>query len=338
MITREALRRLVGAKAEQRGLDYVREGRVVELDEVSREELVARVQGARGAPYRQRIRLKRDRAGRIVALDGHCDCPMARNCKHVAAAVIAHAARTSTPSPSSPSLPPAVAAWLNHLQDLDLRSAARRSPVPSGPKREVLIYVLGTEPDRPFAIRPMRVNVKKDGTLGQSARLYDPDRLLWHEPPAFVSEEDHRILRRSRLLGLGPAGFGRQALGVDDELAELFDRIVATGRGRWRDAHGPALASGAERTGRVVWRQADDGDQQAVLEDGDGAPLAVMPARCAAPCAPTDTEGARANDPRRRRARAPAAPLRPRGAAGPASLRRHRPRGTGGRPAAGLCL
>jgi uncharacterized Zn finger protein len=89
VITREMLQRLVGANAATRGLAYAREGRVVQLDDAKAGWLHARVQGERDDAYRQWIHLKRDRAGRIVGIDGQCDCPMAWNCKHVAAAAVA---------------------------------------------------------------------------------------------------------------------------------------------------------------------------------------------------------------------------------------------------------
>ena len=275
MITKEMLEGLVGAEPAARGLAYARAGRVVQLESAKAGWLHARVQGERDDPYRQWIRLQRDRAGRIVGIEGHCDCPIAWNCKHVAAAVIARAGKPSrTERETSQAVPPAVAAWLDHLQRLDTRRAAA-APATTTP-REVLLYLVSAEPDRPFAVRPMRLNVKKDGTLGKSARLYDPDRLLWHEPPAFVTEEDHRILRRLRLLGVGPDRFGRLALGADEELGEVLDRLVATGRGRWTEAHGPPLAPAGERPGHIAWRSADDGGQQAALADGDGKPLALL--------------------------------------------------------------
>ena len=173
MLTREMLHRLVGADAATRGLAYVREGRVVLLDDVKAGWLHARVQGERADAYRQWIRLERDAKGRIAGIDGQCDCPMAWNCKHVAAAVIA---RAGIEGVERTTVPPAVATWLDQLERLDARRAAAPAKDRAAP-REVMLYVVTAEPDRPFAVRPLRVNVKKDGTLGRSARSYDPDRV-----------------------------------------------------------------------------------------------------------------------------------------------------------------
>jgi superfamily II DNA or RNA helicase len=248
----------------------------MEIEQEAAGVLVASVQGSRSEPYRPRVRLERDAAGEVVGIDGHCDCPVGWNCKHVAAVVIAHAARNLHAAAPGPSVPPAIAAWLDQVQSLDARRDGAGEARSAKPPREVLLYVVSAEPDRPFAVRPMRVNIKKDDTLGKSVRLYDPERLLWHEPPAFVSTDDHRILRRLRLLGVGPNDFGRLALGADEELGEVLDRLVATGRGRWADPHGPVLTGAGERSGHVVWRDAEDGGQRAVLQDGDGAPLALL--------------------------------------------------------------
>ncbi|NBB69923.1 MAG: DEAD/DEAH box helicase family protein, partial [Alphaproteobacteria bacterium] len=272
MITLEMLQRLVGAKPATRGLAYVREGRVVQLEDAKPGWFHARVQGERDDAYRQWIHLKRDRAGRIVGIDGQCDCPMAWNCKHVAAAVIARAGMAGA---EPPPVPPAVATWLDQLERLDARRAAAPTKGTAAP-RETLLYVVSAEAGRPFAVRPMRVNVKKDGTLGKTARAYDPDRVLWHEPAAFVTEEDQRLLRRLRPFGVGPDRPGRPVLGADEELADLLDRVVATGRARWLDPGGPVLTRAGERAGDIAWRSADDGGQRAVLEDGGGTPLDLL--------------------------------------------------------------
>jgi len=272
VITREMLQRLLGAKPATRGLACARDGRVVQLDDAKAGWLHARVQGERADAYRQWIRLERDGRGRIVGIDGQCDCPMAWNCKHVAAAVIARAGMDRA---EPPTVPPAVATWLDHLQRLDARRAATPAPA-TKPPREVLLYLVTAEPDRPFAVRPMRVNVKKDGTLGRSARSYDPDRVLWHEPAAFVTEEDQRIMRRLRPFGVGPDRPGRPVLGADEELADVLDRVVATGRARWTDLDGPVLTQAGERAGHIAWRSAEDGGQQAVLADGAGTALDLL--------------------------------------------------------------
>ena len=67
---------------------YQAQGRVTGL-EIS-EDLTyirAKVRGSASAPYRVGIQLDFS-SDRLVDLDGECSCPMALNCKHVAATVL----------------------------------------------------------------------------------------------------------------------------------------------------------------------------------------------------------------------------------------------------------
>src|SRR5579872_4190754 len=65
-----------------------RKGRVrgLEIDD-NAGYITALVQGSQPAPYEVEIELRQRRDGK-VAVDGNCSCPMAFNCKHVAATLL----------------------------------------------------------------------------------------------------------------------------------------------------------------------------------------------------------------------------------------------------------
>ena len=47
----------------------------------------------------------------------------------------------------------------------------------------------------------MKATLRKDGTIGKTARRYDASRLYWTETPKFVRRVDERILRGSTSSG-----------------------------------------------------------------------------------------------------------------------------------------
>jgi hypothetical protein len=52
--------------------------------------------------------------------------------------------------------------------------------------------------------------------------------------------------------------------------------IATTGRGRWKDVHGPALGDGGPREGRLVWTAEEDGRQRPGVVHPGGAALAAL--------------------------------------------------------------
>src|SRR6266850_6079140 len=103
---------------------YQAQGRVTGL-EISDDltHIRAKVRGSASLPYRVEIQLDFS-SDRLVDLDGECSCPMALNCKHVAATVL-EALSTKQPlteavlpsktvgAPPVPVLPYEVTAWLD---------------------------------------------------------------------------------------------------------------------------------------------------------------------------------------------------------------------------------
>ncbi|MBV8490862.1 MAG: hypothetical protein JO199_10075, partial [Candidatus Eremiobacteraeota bacterium] len=70
-----------------RGLGYARSGRVLRLDvSADGRSIEATVRGSSAIPYEVAVAV-RPRHGRVY-LHGSCDCPVAVNCKHCAAAAI----------------------------------------------------------------------------------------------------------------------------------------------------------------------------------------------------------------------------------------------------------
>jgi hypothetical protein len=278
-----AVRRLLGEQAFARGQTYERQGRVLSL--VLDKTLVrASVRGSAAEAYEQHITLGFGRDRTLDRVDGNCDCPVGWNCKHVAAALIALANREAARPASAPTgarLPPAIASWLARVRAADAPEAAEADDR-AFPEtvRDRLIYVVDVEPSGRPTVTPMKATLKKDGTLGKGARRYDAARLYWAEKPKFVRQVDERILRRIRFLRLDQPIVYAAPEGEPEpgEIPDLLAMIAATGRGRWKDVHGPALGDGGPREGRLVWTAEEDGRQRPGVVDADGVALAALAA------------------------------------------------------------
>ncbi|MBG6056586.1 superfamily II DNA or RNA helicase [Cryobacterium sp. MP_M5] len=83
---------LVGSQAFSRGERYARNGNVNQPEWFGTgTQLFGEVQGTRPAPYAVTVSFTANAAGALVRASGVCTCPMKKNCKHVAALLIATA-------------------------------------------------------------------------------------------------------------------------------------------------------------------------------------------------------------------------------------------------------
>ena len=79
----------VGEAAYLRGLDYLRRGMVRSAAFGPHGRIHGEVSGSRPRPYAVAVRYESRDNGRLVPVDGHCSCPVGRNCKHMAAVLLA---------------------------------------------------------------------------------------------------------------------------------------------------------------------------------------------------------------------------------------------------------
>lgn len=284
--TLDDLRRLLGDPAVSRGLFYVQQGRVRSLAVGPDRSITAQVQGTDRAPYVQKISLAYNGTGALSRIDGICTCPMARNCKHVAAAVIAWektgAAPQEAPPPPSPHLAPTLQHWLARVRQADAAEAA----APDGDLdvypptvRDRLLYAVGLErASGRLIVTPMKGALRKDGTLGKTLRRYDAGRLAWEDAPKFIRPVDLRILHRIDAFGLGTSYYSHsRALPEPGAILALLEMIAETGRGTWGEPQGPVLEIGPPRCGTIEWSASEDGIQRPRLVDGEGAELVILP-------------------------------------------------------------
>ncbi len=256
------IRRCLGYELDK-GRSYQRRGAVSDLHaDNGGQRLIADVQGTQRRPYHVFADIK---PGQRVHLTGRCSCPVAVDCKHVAAVLLEALKNPPREIAAADPLGGPVAGWLDQLRLGSTKPA--RAP-------EEIIYRLDhpTHPGQTFTLELRVARVLKSGAYGA-------DRAC---PASFETSTAKYVQPEDRLAGrlIRTAWGAAQLPGDPDVLRLLMERILATGRCRWRDIQGPPLALGAPRQARLGWQLGDDGCQSAAIVEIEAAAIALP---CAAP-------------------------------------------------------
>ncbi len=270
-----ALRSLFTASTLEAGRIYELRGRVQGVASTPGSDIVtAEVIGTAPKPYAQRIRLRDMGWGRL-AISGVCTCPVGRNCKHVAAVLVAlqrrQAAEALTeatpvrqsqgyrpPPPQSvdADLPAPIDSWLSGLQR-DLADETEDYP---DSIRHRLLYALNGDTSRPgvpaLTIQPFHATLRKDGKYSH-IKQYPVN--VASNPARFLRPSDRLIL--GRLARRSPSAMNR----TDEDPDDTLRRVLATGRAYWHQVDGVPLTEGPALGGRITWELAADGTQRAML-------------------------------------------------------------------------
>ena len=255
----------------------------------------AKVTGTSRAPYQVELRF---RSG--SAITSSCSCPVATRCKHVAAAMFAakksfeqtvfdtppdsgvyqRATRSEQMSPSLSALPPALTQWAAAMRPLTEKLGAQQSAPSSA-----LLYVIRVQaavggmrlskkrtlaslapPGCPVRLLAEAVEVVLDvdgkpvgsGKKVQSVGLYGTPYRSEH-----MTDEDQLLVRRLQMR-VGDSDFEGCLTGVGG--ADLFARILVTGRARWASVHGPALHLQTPVEAKLGWTDDDLGRTRLAIE------------------------------------------------------------------------
>ncbi len=269
--TRTDLRQQFTSGAFHRGEEYWGQARVRGL-EVSDDgnTVSAHVQGAAAKPYTVEAQITPGREGQPAIL-GRCSCPMAYNCKHVAAVLLEALACNETgpandayafdPAPMQTATPnAALQAWIDAMARTVHSPAAAAAP--DTPER--LLYLLKLERLRHTTravVEILLVRPLKAGGYGKAARW--SGGLQSHA--RFVTETDRDLLRWLETLRADQSGmrFGTYPL-RGSAGAHVLARMIATGRCHWRNKDTPPLSPGEPRVGTPAWHIDAEGRQRLV--------------------------------------------------------------------------
>ena len=217
--TRDDIRSQFDPGTFSRGEDYERNDRILSIDAAGPDRFYGRVAGSGHEVYEQEIKVTSDKRG--IRFKGVCSCPVARNCKHVVAVLLA-SLRSRTAN-----VPLAAEQWLQQMGQLLDRAQAAASQATDPVWR--LVYVLVPERQgKALALYPYSARLHPDGSIAEADLQPEPLRLLALRPPIVQSDDDEPL----RLLGALRAAQGTPkpagAFG-----ARLLETLSATGR-LWR--------------------------------------------------------------------------------------------------------
>src|SRR4051812_991775 len=248
-----------GRSAFEKAVAYQAQGRVTGLelsDDLT--HIRAKVRGSGSNIYRVEIQLDFSH-GRLAHLDGECSCPMAENCKHVAATVLEALSGKQPPAQALPGKQEAAAAPLQALsyevtEWLDIVGKALRGNDYPADQTQRLLYCLHSSQDGErmpdLAVSLVSVRVLKGGEFGAQVSQPNLGEFSPERAAKYYRDVDIEILTK---LTSGRRAYGYYA-SERLQSAELLQQIIATGRSFWDDHERPPLRWGEQREGRIDWQ------------------------------------------------------------------------------------
>jgi superfamily II DNA or RNA helicase len=283
------VQRAVTRSAWDKALAYVRQRRVVKLSiEDDGEHVDGLVRGTAPRPYHVQVcahPLEEDPDG-DVEIAGRCTCPMADNCKHVAAVLLAALAKQGEFVEGAPPIPdalksgsdaskrphsnrpttPRLLQWLSSFQQA---LGANASPVND------LHYVIPSQGWRVdgLPVQVVRIKRLRDGSPGTRET---PVRLEYLRQQSREWGFPQQVLQLLTYLRDNSIALGREPgsyLLKEESGAYLLEQIVASGLCRLDSLQGPLLHIGPPREAKPVWTVMPDGSQHLALSVPEGCAL-----------------------------------------------------------------
>jgi len=257
--------------------------------------LTGRVQGSEPEPYRTRVRFRTD--GGTPWAQSDCSCPVGRNCKHVAALLLAElqyhdemdhivrvddAERDDSAPTAEPGTPesfgprqtqqgvrPELVSWLERFR-ARAEAADAAAQKATAVRTETLAYRLNwSDFHSRHEVVLYRARCDANGRIVEVGETWGNVESALLKQPRFVSDEDLSILR-GLWLGRAREDFGQFVLRGTNG-AEMLQKLIVTGRlffdfkvAPHDDAPTP-LVRAADRPGRIEWEPLADQRLRPVL-------------------------------------------------------------------------
>lgn len=263
-----------------RGEAYARAGRVNGLKfSNSGNTIVAHVRGTAREPYLVTVYVSRTRSQRTI-VSGYCQCPVANDCKHVAATLVAALTMPDEPlaAPASriannvrallPPVRPAtgtngdanVDLWLSGVRET-LATATADSETAAGDERIAYVFRDKAKPAAPLSrVFPVESIVVRRTKTQRWTKLRDATAETLAAGTARALAPDDALVGRFLQV------YERTEHGRLELAEEIVRRIIATGRAHVDRPDSPSLTLGAPRMARLAWTLASDGTQRPALE------------------------------------------------------------------------
>jgi hypothetical protein len=254
-----------------RGERYARDGKVLEVDWTGG-SVRGEVSGSGVSVYQQTIRVTMGRHG--AQFEGGCSCPMAYNCKHVVAVLLAGLTRSGvTPALGSSS----TMRWLQQFALASATNAPAATEATPAKASHRMAYVLIPDPrsGQP-SLHLCKARLRVDGAIASASVVTDTYTLLSF-PPAYVQPHDELPARLHAAIRAGshfdadakPTGkLGAQLLG---QLCDEHRLLWAATRADLKPGRLSPVLPGPVRQAAIGWRAHGGGDAvcaRLVFEDG----------------------------------------------------------------------
>ena len=234
----------------RRGWNYYRQDKVVSVEKGNEGLLVGRVKGSGRTIYSVLATVREKPYG--LAVGGRCSCPVAVNCKHVAAVLYHHMENRRATIPvgtGEARLSTGASRWLEGV-----RKAAEAASRPPGDER--ILYLISLTPTSDgvaLGLEPVVSRPLKSGGNGVSRRL-SPERF---SATHLLTEEDHLLFRLLDAPHLRVRGPGSPIMIQGAASRRLLMSLIATGRCHWGDKDSPALRWGEPLASALEWQEGD---------------------------------------------------------------------------------
>ena len=246
-ILQSDIRHACGDTYYSRGKKYFDDDRVLGLY-IEKEEpfyviLNASIKGSRNNYYDQNIRIYWKKDYSSVTIAGDCSCPMAFNCKHIAAVCLEYmgaSGQSIQPIASTPSC----MEWLNNFD----------TPETAHDKNtEFVAYIL--QPSKTVAVFTLDLHITKQNKKGglNKGRKTTLDNLRYsYSYTNYIQPVDQEIAILLSSLRHTYQG-APELIGSTGFIA--LSKILQTGRLFWQSHQLPPIKSGDERTLEFLWQQ-----------------------------------------------------------------------------------
>ncbi len=232
-----------------RGVTYANQGRVAGLRvSVGGGLIEATVRGS--DHYGVQIELTRTKDGR-VRFDGFCDCPLARNCKHVAATLLTALQTARAANETAEAVDPRIGYWLMHLHEIAYG-------IPDDALTERTAYV--------FAEKPRSAYVRTFPALTILVAKRAPDgtwrKLRETNAESLAAANARSVLPKDSIIGRSLIAYERGGNHRSTLAEEIVRNIVATGHAYYEGINATALSLGPARRATIAWTLIADGSQR----------------------------------------------------------------------------
>ncbi|MDQ7004175.1 MAG: DEAD/DEAH box helicase [Ghiorsea sp.] len=233
------------SKLLEKGRDYFKSGQVESLNfNAAKHTVTAQVMGSNPKPHQVSI------AYDEYDIDGDCDCPLQFNCQHVAAALYAVLAETSTlprKKRKKKEEPVPFHSWFG-VSGKSSNTTLSRSDYPSD-VRQRLLYIIRPDRKNRLCIHFESIRLLKNDKYGK-ATPYSCKSILIRNIPRYILSVDERILRDAAA-NLPTGGDSLLLQGTTGQ--EILERVIKTGRCHWWDKDRDALKIAQSRDAEWFW-------------------------------------------------------------------------------------